>query len=234
MAVFNVDSGLCVAVARGDKSLIVGVSFRDEISLATAGVKHLKFWTLGKGLTSKGALWGKHPDRDLACVVHHGDLTLTGTAKGSLLVWKGNSMSKNKPLHGGVLDAVCVRPTAIFTGGRDKVINVLDAKNMEKLFAISMSGDRFNSLCGEPRAIDLDENESKLAVGTFGGEVFEIPIHIPHRRSDAPSVITQGHYAPKTKDTNEVWGLCARAGTDQFITVGEDATLRVWSAQEHK
>jgi len=36
------------------------------------------------------------------------------------------------------------------------------------------------------------------------------------------------------KDTNEVWGLCHREGTDQFITVGEDATLRVWDAREHQ
>lgn len=210
--------------------MIVGVSFRDEISLATAGVKHLKFWTVATGLTSKGARWAKHPDRDLACVAHHGDLTLTGTARGSLLVWNGSSISKNKPLHGGVLDALCVRPDAIFTGGRDQTINVLDATNMEKLFAISLSGDRFGSLCGEPRAIDLDEDERFLAVGTFGGEVFQVEIDIPLRTSKAPSVVTQGHWAPKTKDTNEVCGLCARPNTDEFITVGEDATLRVWSA----
>lgn len=80
----------------------------------------------------------------------------------------------------------------------------------------------------------MDETESRLAVGTFGGEIFEIPVVLAHKRSDAPMVITQGHYAPKTRDTNEVWGLCARAGTDQFITVGEDGTLRVWSAREHR
>jgi len=145
VAIFNVESGLCVAMARGDKSQIVGVSFRDEISLATAGVKHFKVWTLGKGLTSKSALWGKHPDRNLACVVYHGDQALTGSAKGSLLVWKGNSMSKNKPLHSGVLDAICAKPNYVFTGGRDMVINVLDVKNLDKLFAISLSGDRCDS-----------------------------------------------------------------------------------------
>lgn len=61
-----------------------------------------------------------------------------------------------------------------------------------------------------------------------------MPINLAHKRSDPPSVITQGHYAPKLKDTNEVWGLCAIPGTDHFVTVGEDATLRVWDAREHK
>lgn len=43
-----------------------------------------------------------------------------------------------------------------------------------------------------------------------------------------------GHYAPKNKDTNEVWGLCAMPGTDQFVSVSDDATLRVWSASKRK
>jgi len=31
-------------------------------------------------------------------------------------------------------------------------------------------------------------------------------------------------------DTNEVWGLCTIPGTNKFITVSDDATLRVWDA----
>ena len=146
VAVFNVESGLCVAITRGDKSQIISVSFKDQISFATAGVKHFKVWSLGNGLTSKSALWGRHADRNLACVVHHDQQFLTGSAKGSLLVWSGNSLRKPiDGLHSGVLDAICARPSAIFTGGRDMVINVLDAKSFTKHFTISLSIDRFNS-----------------------------------------------------------------------------------------
>ena len=73
------------------------VSFRDELNLATAGVKHFKVWQLGKGLTSKGAIWKQHvdsKDRNVACVVHHENQALTGSSKGYLLVWNENVLSK--------------------------------------------------------------------------------------------------------------------------------------------
>ena len=73
VAVYNVEKGLCLAVARGDRAQIADVSFRDEASLATAGVRHFKVWSLGKGLTSKSARWGQHTDRNVACVAFHGD-----------------------------------------------------------------------------------------------------------------------------------------------------------------
>ena len=234
VAVYNVESGLCIAVARGDRAQIVDVSFRDEAGLATAGVKHFKVWSVGKGLTSKGAIWGQHTDRNVACVAFHREEALTGSAKGSLLVWQGNAVSKAQPLHSRALDTIRVTENNVFTGGRDMVLNVLDPTNYAKLFSVSLAGAQFASVCGQPRAIDLDEAQSTLVVGTFGCEIFEVPIALAEKQmSGQPRVLVQGHYAPKMKDTNEVWGLCAIAGTDRLITVSDDATLRVWSATTH-
>jgi hypothetical protein len=82
IAVYNVKTGVCVATARGDKALILDICFysssdpadlqRNGATFATAGVKHLKFWTLGKGLTSKSAVWGKRQDRNVGCIAYHG------------------------------------------------------------------------------------------------------------------------------------------------------------------
>jgi hypothetical protein len=35
----------------------------------------------------------------------------------------------------------------------------------------------FGSVNGQPRAIDLDINETSLIVGTFGCEIYQIPLN---------------------------------------------------------
>lgn len=67
-------------------------------------------------------------------------------------------------------------------------------------------------------------------MGTAGSDIYEIGVQLTQRKSEPPVALVSGHYAPKNKDTNEVWGLCAIPGTDKFVSASDDATLRVWSA----
>ena len=87
----------------------------------------------------------------------------------------------------------------------------------------------FKSVNGQPRAIDIDEQEANIVIGTFGCEIYKVSFS--PQSIGKPAVLVQGHYAPKQKDTNEVWGLCQIPGTDKYITVGDDATLRVWNSE---
>lgn len=232
VAVFNVEQGMCVAVAKGDRSQIVEISFGSDSLLATAGVGHLSFWNVDKGLSSKSAVWGKQADRNLACVAFHGDKALTGTASGQLLSWSPEGTCSNPgspPLHQGVLEAIRVTKSHVLTGGRDQVLKILDASNLNMIFSISLAD--CGSVNGQPRAIDLDLAETSLVVGTFGCEIYQIPIQPDKLATGEPKALIQGHHAPKVKDTNEVWGLCTIPGTDRYITVSDDATLRVWGAE---
>ena len=61
--------------------------------------------------------------------VFNGPACLTGSAKGQLYVWEGRSISKAHKLHERVLEAICVTPSAIFTGARDGVICALKPSN---------------------------------------------------------------------------------------------------------
>ena len=234
LAVYSVESGVCLALVNGGKAQIVDLCFRDETRLATAGVRHLRFWTLNKGLTSKNALWGKtSTDRNVACVAFHNELALTGSAKGRLLIWKDNSVADTKHLHEGVLDTILVTKDFIYTGGRDFVLNVLETSKYGKVYSIRMDDKAFDSVRGQPRAIDATAGGG-LVVGTFGGEIFQFQVNAERKKIGEPTAIVRGHYAPKAKDTNEVWGMCTIPGTDEYITVGDDATLRVWSASKRQ
>lgn len=91
----------------------------------------------------------------------------------------------------------------------------------------------------KPRAIDLDESGSNLIVGTAASEIYKIEVHseggiLKSSGPQAAELLVTGHHAPKNKDTNEVWGLCAIPKTGEFVSVSDDATLRVWSASERK
>lgn len=78
-----------------------------------------------------------------------------------------------------------------------------------------------------------------MVVGTAGSEIYKIGVQLAggslkNKGPQAAELLVTGHYAPKNKDTNEVWGLCAIPGTDRFVSVSDDATLRVWSASKRK
>lgn len=47
-------------------------------------------------------------------------------------------------------------------------------------------------------------------------------------------MITHGHYSPSNKDLNEVWGLTTYKNKDQYITVSDDATMRIWDLKERR
>lgn len=109
-------------------------------------------------------------------------------------------------------------------------MNVLDSSNHSVIFSFSLA--EFGSVNGQPRAIDVDPSGSSLVIGTFGCEIYRVALEGDKlSTAEEPKPLIQGHHAPKLKDTNEVWGLCAVPGTDRFLTVSDDATLRVWSAQ---
>ncbi len=61
----------------------------------------------------------------------------------------------------------------IFTGGGDKVINILD-KKLKKLAKIVMDELIPDAVMPKIRSICLKEDGSKLLVGTFGSEIYEL------------------------------------------------------------
>ncbi len=53
IGVYNVESGVLLAFEKGDKAWIIDITFKDETTFATSGVKHFKEWTVGPTLTGR-------------------------------------------------------------------------------------------------------------------------------------------------------------------------------------
>lgn len=49
-----------------------------------------------------------------------------------------------------------------------------------------------------------------------------------------PKELTRGHYAANKESPNSIWGLAVFPDGDNFCTVGDDGTLRIWSSKERK
>lgn len=73
-----------------------------------------------------------------------------------------------------------------------------------------------------------------MYVGTFGHEIWEVPISLTSKRSSAAKNLLYGHYAPLMKDNNEAWGMACVPNKDQAVSVSDDSTLRVWDLVNHK
>ena len=93
-------------------------------------------------------------------------------------MWNGTTLGANpKKLHERIIDAILVTPTHIFTGARDSKINILDPKNYATMFTIDCT-TLPDSVCSWVRAITINNVKDTLIVGTFGHEIYEIPVNL--------------------------------------------------------
>ena len=76
-----------------------------------------------------------------------------------------------------VLEAICVTENHIFTGGRDQKINVLNAQTYAFMFRIECRGFP-DSIKPRIRAITVNATNDTLIVGTFGHEIYRVPVNL--------------------------------------------------------
>ena len=124
---------------------------------------------------------------------------------------------KSQSLHPGGLDAVTVAAGHLLTGGKDKRVVVVDPASLEPIMVVDLSKETaIRSINAQIRAVDVNTDRGRLAVGTFGSEIFEVPCDLAAKTSEPLKsvALVYGHYAPKMRDTNEVWGLCSMPTED--------------------
>lgn len=232
VAVFDVETGNCIAMNKGGGNQIVDIHMMNDQDFVTCGVRHYKLWKLNGGvLSDKNGKFkrGKYSNM-IVNVTSHKKCFITGTLKGEVLIWNGTTVTKCiSGKHEGPVDAIEVHKDYIFTGGRNGNIAILDEKyNVVNTISIT----KLPSVCPGINAFAYDG--SKLIIGTRGSEIYEVDFKMTSPDIKLVHEITAGHYSPCRKDNNEVWGLCVVPKTDLYISVGDDATLRVWNAIDKK
>jgi WD40 repeat protein len=93
--------------------------------------------------------------------------------------------------------------------------------------------NKFDTISGLVRALAFDKDNQRLWIGTFGSDLYSCKVDFKGSVSDI-KVATQGHYSPKKKDNNELWGLAVIPGKEQYVTVSDDGTLRVFDQTSRK
>ena len=122
--------------------------------------------------------FNKHDQRHGSIVVNK-TTYLTGAFTGELYQWNGTTLSKVVAKnHAKLIDAITVTAGLVFTGGRDGKIFALDANSYQKKFEIDCNALFTGSSSANIRGITLNSAKNKLMVGTFGHEIWEVPVQL--------------------------------------------------------
>lgn len=179
LAVYDAETGTCIAKSKGDRGNVIEIAFKDDDNFTTVGGKHFKFWTISAGnIRGKaGNFAGK--DSRIGSIAYNGAVGLTGCFTGELFAWNNSSCTKAVGKHHAkLIDAITVTDQHVMTGGRDSKIAVMAKSNYALQFIIDAAATFPGTISTGIRAITLDATSTKMYVGTFGHEIYEVPIKL--------------------------------------------------------
>lgn len=212
---------------KSSKNKVLHMCWLDNNTLVTAGVKHILFWDL-KSRTKKKGLWGRaknvkqQPLLSLAAT-NDGATLVSGTASGHIYAWEGRNCVRAIKAHDANVAALWSCPAGLVSGGKDGKVRIwthaLEPKNVFDIATFGSVKPSIRSVCWDP-------STSRLLIGTIGSEIYEINSTDGENLHHGPLV--QGHF----KD--ELWGLAVHPTKQEYVTVGDDGTLRRWDIATRK
>jgi microtubule-associated protein-like 6 len=246
LAVYDAETGDLIASSKGHQSKVLGLLFKSETEIIIVGVKHAKFFTLKqRRLKGKGGIFGKKGKlQPILCVASLGTNVVTGQADGTLYLWQGRNCQMKteqkksnqdggpKGHRGPVTSIWTMAREGVISGGRDGIVIVWDRTLTElKRFDIKAlpSAPRagLNTIlpCGV-QSICCRENQILVATESAALIVFSSD-DTNVNESDTNSVIT-GHFK------GETWGLARHPSKAEFVTCGDDKTVRRWDSAHQR
>ena len=94
VAVYNVESGACIASAKGDRGKLIELAWSSEEQFAAVGAKVFKQFSVSAGSirSRKGQFGGNN--QMIGSIAYHGQVALTGCKTGELFAWNNTTLSK--------------------------------------------------------------------------------------------------------------------------------------------
>jgi microtubule-associated protein-like 6 len=186
------------------------------------GLDHIKFWADGKG--SMGKLTGKWDP--MFCVTQIDGKYISGGGSGAIYTWGGGSGTKIEAHKNGKVHALLVDSKKnLYSGGDDGSIIYWKASgnSLTKQVEIVNMG-KLSSLLPGVLSLDINKSEDRLLVCTKGSEIFEVNLKKPMEEN----CLMKSHFA------GELWACTFSPESDQFVTAGDDKTLRVYNVSDRK
>lgn len=208
-------------------------------TFVTCGVNHVHFW-VKDGVSAykrqRGLFGKKAQPQPLLCAKPFGTVLLTGCSSGHLSVWEGRNCIRSLKAHSGAVTALHVIPArdaatvaegaahGLVSGSTDGKVQLWNSQ-LEMLTAFELSS--LGGISKVVQSVHWDMDKRKILLGSWSSEIFEMHDHEGYDIHDGPLV--QGHFE------HRVFGLCVNP-TEQgeFATVGEDRTVRIWDATNHR
>lgn len=80
----------------------------------------------------------------------------------------------------------------------------------------------------------MNARNDMLMVGTFGHEIISLPINLQSNSCNISQakIVINGHFAPRSDWTNELWGLSIFPNQEKYVTCSDDGKLKIWDTRK--
>ena len=243
--IFNVNSGEITSSAKGMSSPndVHDMAFStDGSEIVLAGRNQIKFFvnvhTNRRALESKLGRIGSQGKRQIfCCATYMKEDAVVGCASGEIYRFHDCQCIQMVQAHGVKEPVLClyynIQHGTLISGGKDSLIKTWDSTLKEVGTAVDLSEDVDNDGKADvgslnSSVISIQQHNEFLLIGTMGCDVYEATL--PANPSHHHTLIQYawGH------STGELWGLATHPTKDEFVTVGDDKTIRIWSLRTHE
>eukprot|EP01029_Cantina_marsupialis_P023861 TRINITY_DN60145_c1_g2_i1.p1 TRINITY_DN60145_c1_g2~~TRINITY_DN60145_c1_g2_i1.p1 ORF type:complete len:2255 (-),score=740.92 TRINITY_DN60145_c1_g2_i1:196-6960(-) len=236
LAIFKLSvtpEGICehelVFSSKTCKNQVLGLKYIGERRFVTCGVRHIYFWEemIDETIDKRKGLFGRAGATSQACVCAHPSdpaFAISGGVDGQLVLWAGRNRKRVINAHSSAVTCLdCVVGVGVVSGGADGKVR-LWFKNMSAgcvfdVLALGSMLPRIQSVCWNTEL-------NRILVGTRGGEIFEM--------SDADGSDVNGQPLVLAHFADELHGLAPHPTKNEYVTVGDDKTVRVWDVGTKK
>lgn len=220
--------GALLATGKGEKSKVLDMCYNPNTSgWVTCGAKHIRFWKIqGRNVSATKGILGKLGKIQIfLCVVCFGENIVVGTQGGEIYLFGSHHLTKKIAAHEKAVNSLyCTKAESnkMISGGADGRVIVWD-RSFSKLSSFDVCSDKFKSLNLVVQSVCFSSDGQTILVGTKGSEIVEY-----NNNGSMAKIITQAHY----KD--ELWGIAFHPSGDEYCTVGDDKTLRLWNVKSRE
>lgn len=247
LCMYDVETGVCLAQASGDRNKIVHMipdttASRDSRrNVVTVGVSHIKFWDKTTGqetLVGKKGTGGSISQQTMlsACCTLY--FVIIGNVAGELYVFSDTVLVNTIKAHSSYTGALCSFYNTVYSGGRDGALKMwsfeseqgtevtrwdLNSHSVASAAPTVIKGVKTQRSNG-PRALSV-AGENMLLIGTQLGSIYTI--------TDTVEVVPvlETHFEESSGEFGELWGMDVHPHESLFCSAGDDCTLRLWSLE---